>query len=304
MIRVEQYKKISQFTTFGVGGRARYFCEVNNTSALIEAIVWAEQRALNWRILAGGSNVVLRDGVIPGLCIHVVGGEITRVRGAVYYVDAGVPLARLIAYTVSRGLSGLESLSGIPGTVGGATVGNAGAYGHSIEECVRRVRIWDGKEIRWISKKACAFQYRESIFKHASWIVLGVELLFKEEDKKKLLSISKNIIAERIKKYPQGLRCPGSYFKNVLVSTISRATIKKIDTQKIVGGKIPAGYLLEVVGAKDTRRGGVCVASYHGNLIMNTGKGTAKDARALARVLKGRVQKKFGIALEEEVRYF
>ena len=97
--------------------------------------------------------------------------------------------------------------------------------------------------------------------------------------------------------------CPGSYFKNVLVEDISPRAFKKIDMRKIMGGKLAAGYLLEAVGAKGMRRGGVGVAEYHGNLILNYGKGTAKETKALAAILKRRVRMKFGIELQEEIRY-
>lgn len=303
MIHIARNKTIRQFTTFGIGGKAEFFCEVRTPRALREVIAWAKDRGVQWRLIAGGSNVVLRDGVIPGLLIRIAGGSVRSMGDGMCYADAGVPLTRLVTFSTRHGLSGLESLAGIPGTVGGAIVGNAGAYGHSIEEIVSRVRVWDGKGDRWIAPKDCAFAYRESIFKHNRWIVLGAEFVFTKGDAQELIARSKHIIAERLKKYPRGLRCPGSYFKNVPVTMASPMALGRIDASKIIAGKIPAGYLLEAVGAKGMRRGDIMVAEYHGNLILNCGRGSARDVRALAAELKARVKKRFGIVLEEEVRY-
>jgi UDP-N-acetylmuramate dehydrogenase len=108
----------------------------------------------------------------------------------------------------------------------------------------------------------------------------------------------------RLEKYKPNLKCPGSFFKNILVEDLTKKILKNIDESKIVEGKIPAGYLLELVGAKGMRSGGVEIASFHGNLFINKGGGTAKDVMRLARLLKTRVKKKFDINLEEEIRYF
>ncbi len=302
-MKILKNKKISTFSTFGIGGRAEYFCEAHTKKELFLAFEFAKAKKTAYKLFAGGSNVVFPDGVMRGLLIRIKGGTIQRLASRRLYVGAGVPLSRLITHTIASGLAGLEALSGIPGTVGGALVGNAGAYGHSIEEVVLRVRVWNGKKEMWIGKNECKFAYRESIFKYDGLVVLGAELLFKKESIKKLRETSRRIIAERLAKYPNGLMCPGSYFKNVLVGDISPRAFEKIDMRKITGGKVAAGYLLEAAGAKGMRYGGVGVAEYHGNLILNYGKGTAKDAKALAATLKRRVRMKFGIELQEEVKY-
>ena len=107
-----------------------------------------------------------------------------------------------------------------------------------------------------------------------------------------------------MKKYKPGLKCPGSFFKNVLVRDASQRTLKLIDKIKIIKSKIPTGYLLEEVGAKGMRRGGIKIADFHGNLFINEGAGTARDVKELAKELKKRVRDHFGIELEEEVMYF
>ena len=132
---------------------------------------------------------------------------------------------------------------------------------------------------------------------------MRAEFKLKKGDKKVLAKKSREIIKVRSEKYNPNLRCPGSFFKNVLISDVSRVTLARIDKQKIRAGKIPAGYLLEAVGAKGRRVGGIYVADFHGNLLINDGHGTYRDVRLLAAKLKKLVQKKFGIELDEEVRY-
>jgi UDP-N-acetylmuramate dehydrogenase len=294
---------LASLTTFGVGGRAEFYCSVRTPQQLIAAVQWAKEHKKDYRVFAGGSNVVFPDGILRGLTIRMIGGRIS-VRKNVIVADAGVPLADVLKMAISLGLGGLETLSGIPGAVGGAVFGNAGAYGRSISESVGKVEIWDGQDRRWLPGSACRFGYRESVFKSTDWIILSVVFRLKKGEKKKLIRISRQITKTRLKKYPSGLKCPGSFFKNILVKDVSGKSLKLVDRDKIIEGKIPAGYLLEEVGAKGMGCGGIAVADYHGNLLINTGRGRAGEVRRLGGLLKGRVRKKFGIELEEEVRYF
>lgn len=231
---------------------------------------------------------------------------IIKIIGNKIEIDPGADLMFLIQKAIGRGLAGLETLSGIPGTVGGAVVGNAGAYGQSIAQATDRVLAWDPDKNKkfWLKNNQCRFGYRHSIFKEKPYIVLRVILKFKKGNKKELQKISQNIIQTRLKKYPAGLRCPGSFFKNILASEIPAKNLKLIDQSKIIENKIPAGYLLEQVGAKGMRMGGIRIADFHGNLLINDGKATAGDVQKIALILKQRVKNKFKIDLEEEIRYF
>ena len=256
-----------------------------------------------YKIVAAGSNIVFPDTTLKTLLIRVVGGRLFF-EGTSCIADAGVSLAEVIERAVRRGFQGLETLSGIPGTIGGAVVGNAGAYGHSVSEVVDRVEVWDGRKHRILSRSECRFAYRESVFKTKRLVLLRVCRRFRRGNARQLRRITREIIAVRSKKYRPGLRCPGSFFKNVLVKDISQASLARIDQRKIIDEKIPAGYLLEEVGAKGMRVGGIVIARFHGNLFINRGGGSARDVRLLARDLKNKVKKKFGIHLEEEIRYF
>lgn len=307
MVRIRKNIKLAGLTTFKIGGKAEFFCEVKMPEELLEAIERAKNKNLSWRIFGGGSNIVFSDKIIRGLLIRFIGGEIRRpadksIGNNRLIADAGVALEKLIKKSTSLGFSGLEKLSGIPGTVGGAVFGNAGAYSHSISEAVEKVEIWDGKKRRWLLKPQCGFEYRSSIFKKKPYIILRAVFNFKKDNSKKLQKISKGFIKIREKKYTN-LACPGSFFKNALVENISRRSLFLIDKSKIIEGKIPAGYLLESVGVKGREFGRLKIADFHGNLIINKGGATAEEVKQLAKFLKNKVYKKFGIWLEEEVIY-
>ena len=302
-MRLRKQISLAPLSTFHIGGRAEYFISVRRPENLVAAVVAARGARLPYKILAGGSNVVFPDTVLHGLLIRIHGGESTF-DGIRCRVDAGVKLAHVIRESARRGLQGLETLSGIPGTIGGAIVGNAGAYGHSIAEIIDRVEIWDGSRRRWLAQADCRFRYRESIFKESSYLALRAVLKFKRGDAKALQATSRDIIRKRLQKYAPGLRCPGSFFKNVLVSQVPKRSLERIDPAKIIQGKVPAGYLLEQVGSKGMRVGGIVIAKFHGNLFINRKHGTAEDVRRLAHILRTKVRRKFGIVLEEEIRYF
>jgi UDP-N-acetylmuramate dehydrogenase len=306
MMKLRQNVPLALYTTFGIGGRAHYFISATNFAELVSAVRLAKKNHWRYFVIAGGSNVVFDDKTFDGvvICFKPKDGP-CHWQGPSLTVKANLPLAKLIKTAISHGLAGLETLSGIPGTVGGAIVGNAGAYGQTISDCLTRVEIFDGRKIKWLAKKQCRFTYRESIFKSNGWLILRAEFKLVTGDKKALAKKSQEIIKIRTTKYDPSLKCPGSFFKNVLVKDVSirRGGLAKIDKQKIINSKIPAGYLLEAVGAKGMRIGGIYVADFHGNLLINDGHGTYRDVVTLATQLKKLVQKKFGVTLEEEVRY-
>lgn len=297
-------EKIKPYTTFGIGGEAQAISVIQKPTELVEVISLAQKNHTPYQLIAGGSNVVFPDKFYPGLIIvfrHPTGK--VQISGQTIECDASLPLAKLISGAIKNSLGGLEALSGIPGTVGGAVVGNAGAYGQSISDKLVTVEVWDGTKIKWLEKEACKFAYRDSIFKHKELVVLRARFELEKGDGKELAKKSRGIIKVRNQKYVPGLKCPGSFFKNVLVKKVPKSSLKLIDSARIISDKIPAGYLLETVGAKGMREGGIYVANFHGNLLINDGTGTFSDVKKLAQKLKQKVFKKFGITLEEEVRY-
>lgn len=299
---------LKDLTTIKIGGPAKYFFIARNEQKLIQAIKWADKNKIKLYIVGEGSNLIPGDRGFNGLIIknQIEGFKKT---GNKIYIGAGNNLLEFILKINKLGLAGIEKMAGIPGTVGGAIYGCAGAYGQEIKDCFTGARIFDRKAIKWISKNQCRFNYRESVFKiKKNWVILGAEFKFKSGNQKNLMSKSKEIIRIREKKYQPNILCPGSFFKNILVkdikpSALRKKIVEKIGQDKIMFGKIPAGYVLDVVGAKGMKYGGIAVAKHHGNLIYNSGKGKTSEVLKLSKMLKFKIKKKFGLKLEEEIQY-
>lgn len=303
---VRENEPLNRHTTFGVGGVARYFVEVRTPDALVEAVSLAQDLGVRFYIIAGGSNMVISDAIFPGLTIKVCGDDLEK-NGNEITADAGVPLMKLIEEAMDSGLSGLETLSGIPGTVGGAIVGNAAAYGQAIGDTVASVLVFDMKsrERQVLSRHECEFSYRDSMFKGggSDFLVLRATFSFVPKDKTEIEAKSKEIVATRSKKYPPGLKTPGSFFKNLWADKLPLEVLTNIQNLKDFYGKVPAWYFLNEVGARGMKHGGLRIADFHGNYIINDGNATYGDVRELAEELKKRVREKFKVELEEEVRY-
>src|SRR5581483_742144 len=166
------------------------------------------------------------------------------------------------------GLRGVETMTGIPGSVGGAVYGNAGAYGRSICESITSVRFLDGAEARVFSTAECEFHYRESRFKrHKEWIVLSTELTLEPADSAELRARAGKIRAIRDQKYPPTMRCAGSIFKNLILAELEESVARRVPSEVIREGKVPSAWFLEQVGAKGMADGDIRVADYHANLI-------------------------------------
>lgn len=299
---------LKKLLSIKVGGSAKYFFIAENENDLISAINWARKNKIKWYVIGDCSNLVPNDKGFDGLIIKNKIYNFQK-NGNKIIAGAGNNLLEFITVLNVFGLKGMEKMAGIPGTVGGAIYGSAGAYGQEIKNNILKVKIYDGDKIRWFFKKQCKFNYRESIFKSKKkWVILGAELKFKKANPKELQKTSEETVKLRKKKYWPGLLCPGSFFKNIVINNVKptvlrKKFLKKIDKYKINHGKVPAGYLLEEVGAKGMRIGAIKVAEHHGNLIYNTGQGKTKDIEKLAKILKNKVKERFGIELEEEIQY-
>ena len=182
----------------------------------------------------------------------------------------------------------------------GAIVGNAGAYGQQMADVVEQVTVFH--ENSWtLEHPELAFGYRTTLLKRQpEWFVLSCRLGL-TQDSRPLQDISDEILSRRMVKYPSGLCCPGSFFKNVTLDELDPDVLQKVPEDFIMFGKIPAGKLLEAVGANGAQRGKARFADYHGNLIINQGGASSQDVLWLADRYAGRVQQVFGIQLEPEV---
>jgi UDP-N-acetylmuramate dehydrogenase len=225
-------------------------------------------------------------------------------RGHRVTCESGAVLQALVDFTIEQGLAGISTMTGVPGWVGGAVYGNAGAYGNSIHAVVEAVRFWDGASIRTFSNEECRFGYRESRFKqHKDWTIFSTEFAFTVGDPSELKSRADEILAIRNAKYPPTMKCAGSIFKNLFFAELPEGARVELPAKLVRDGKVPSAWFLEQVGAKGVRNGGIRVADYHANLIYNEGFGTAFEVCEIIDELKSRVRDRFCFDLEEEVQF-
>lgn len=305
MLNIKTAVPLAPYTTFKIGGPAEYFVAATTVSELVEALEYASENELPVFVLAGGSNLLIADQGVRGLVIAME-NKSARVHGEEILADAGASLLEVVELASEHGLEGMERLAGIPGSLGGAIRGNAGAFGMEIGQVVRSVKVYDQKEerVREYSRKECSFSYRNSHFKaHPELIILSATLTLKRGNSAELKTINVETIAKREAKHSQSARCAGSFFMNPVVT--NRALHEEF--QKDTGmpskdGKLPAGWLIDHVGLRGKTIGGAQVSPQHPNYFVNTGTATAENVIMLASLVKQRVRTELGIELREEVQ--
>jgi UDP-N-acetylmuramate dehydrogenase len=294
---------LSAYSRFGLGGPAAALVDASTEDAMIEALDFVRRAGVRWEIIGGGSNLICADAGFEGVVLRYVADSIRRDDTRVV-ADAGAVLQTLVDFTIESGLAGIHTMTGIPGWVGGAIYGNAGAYGRSIDQSVTWVRFFDGTRIREFSNEECRFRYRDSTFKdNKGWVIFSCELELTEADVALLRKQADEILTIRNAKYPPTMKCAGSIFKNLFYADLPDEAQRAVDPKVVREGKVPSAYFLEAVGAKGTRNGGIYVADYHANLIYNAGGGTAEQVREIVEDLKARVRKRFAFDVAEEVQY-
>jgi len=281
---------LSDYSNFRIGGKADYFFETPSLSKLKAAIHLAGEFSIPYYIIGGGYNILFDDDGFRGLIIknEARGIELSFMDRGRIEVLSGTPLASLVRFSMEAGLEGLEFLAGIPGSVGGAVFGNAGAFGQSTGNFITQAVLLDktGNEVE-VKGNYFNFRYRDSFLKVKHDILLKAIFELEKGDREKIKTqIRENLEKRQKKQPPEDTACAGSFFKNPLLSD---------------GTRTPAGYLLEQVGAKNLKIGGAAVYSGHANFIINLGSASARDVLRLAQELKERVKEKFGIELQEEV---
>ncbi len=310
MIKVLEKIPLAPLTTFKIGGPARFFVRVFSEKELKKAWEFARENKLKVFVLGGGSNILVADSGFEGLVLKIEERDF-KIEGARIKVGAGMELDRVVKLAQDNSLEGLEFASGIPGTVGGAIRGNAGAFGWSIKEVLEKVRVFDTKKkkLYWLKNKECAFSYRHSLFKENPELVITTAIF-------SLRRGLRSKIKERREKYLQKrahlptLPSAGCVFKNPEYKKVRkrlrvRAPMKKelIEILERTKGKIPVGWMVDKLGLKGTKVGGCQISPEHGNIIVNTGGGKAEDVLSLISLIKDRVKKEFNLLLEEEISY-
>ena len=291
-------------TTFAIGGLAKYYVVVEDINSLREAIKFADNNNCKHYVLAGGSNILFSDNGFDGLIIQIGLSDID-VENNVFRVGAGVSLSCLVKDAKEKNLSGLEEFIGIPGTVGGAVRGNAGAFGSDMEQVVDEVSVYDKKtsEIFTLNKKECNFDYRNSIFKsNENYLVLDASFKLSQKNKNDIADKMYEYLSRRIKNGLQDIKSAGSFFMNPQVSEELQDLFYKDKGIKSKDGRVPAGWLLDLVGMRGKRIGDAQIGTMHSNYFINLGNAKASEVIQLASMAKTRVRDKFGVQLKEEVQ--
>jgi UDP-N-acetylmuramate dehydrogenase len=303
--RIKRDEPLNRHTTYRLGGPADFYFEAKSPEEAVSAIKAAKEDGVPVFLLGGGSNILVADGGFRGLVL-AYGSRGIEISGSRVIVDAGAILFGLVKTSIDAGLTGLEWAAGIPGTVGGAVRGNAGAYGGEIKDNLETVQAVDlaNGELATFNRPSCAFGYRESVFKHASWLVVRAVFTLTPGDKESSLAKIKEIIELRRSKQPLEFGSAGSVFKSFELGSGIPESIKADLPPKFVEyGRVPAAWLIEKAGLKGKRTGGAMISQKHANYFVNADSATAAEVRALIAYAKMKVQDELGIQLQEEIGY-
>ena len=329
--------ELKSLTSLRVGGTAKNFVTAHTEAEIIAAIEAAgDQKIL---IVGGGTNILVSDAGFDGTVIHISNNQLTAevdaCSGATLSIGAGENWDDFVALTLQRGFAGLETLSGIPGTVGAAPIQNIGAYGHEVSEFITRVRTYDrtAKALKTFTHSQCDFAYRSSIFKKnpGRFVVLEVQfqlrsgemtdaITYVELAKELGVEVGAKVLTERARAAVLSIRArkgmllnnndqdswsAGSFFTNPIVTQEIAATLPESTPRWPTADgrvKISAAWLIENSGIhKGDTHGGARVSSKHVLALTNSGDASAADIASLARMIQDSVQMKFGIKLEPEV---
>ncbi len=294
---------LSAYTRFGIGGPADFLIDTATEDGFQQAIEHARKSGRPFLVIGGGTNLVVSDEGFRGTVLRYTANRIGA-EGTLITAESGAVLQDLVDFSIDRSLAGIHTMTGIPGWVGGAVYGNAGAYGRSIHQSVKSVRFFDGLAVREFSNAECRFHYRDSIFKaRKDWIIFSTTLELAPGDGSELRAKADGIWNVRNEKYPSTMKCAGSIFKNLLLAELPESVQRQVPPELVREGKVPSAYFLELVDAKGMKNGDIHVADYHANLIYNAGHGTARQVCEVIDDLKSRVSARFGFGVEEEVQY-
>ncbi len=282
-LEIQERVSLAPYTSFRVGGPARYFCEPASREQFSQAFVFALDRSLPYFILGKGTNLVFSDAGYPGLVIHT--GKFDRIvwDGASVKAECGALLMDVVTQSVDRGLKGMQNLAGIPGTLGGGVYINAGAFDQELKDVVTEVSSLNGQgNFTMRSHDECAFAYRRSVFCGAGEIVLEASMELKPGgNPEELRREMEETLHKRGEKQPLEFPNAGSMFKRPPGNY--------------------AGTLIQAAGLKGFRMGNAGISDKLANFTINLGGATAQEIRDLTSEVIRRVREHSGITLEREV---
>ena len=284
---LKQKIALSDFTTWRIGGKAEWFAEPESIEEITLLIKWCNERKIICRVIGAGSNLLINDKDLQGLFISTKklrGCQINKESGEIEALS-GEAMPSLAGKAAQAGLQGLEWSIGIPGTVGGVCVMNAGAQGGSISQWIESVKVipLNGGPIYQINKEDLNYSYRNSILQKEKVIVIGSKFrLNPGHNPNEISNKTKKNLNHRTETQPYNLPSCGSVFRNP-------------EPHK-------AGKLIENLGLKGYRIGGAEISKLHANFIVNTGNATAKDVQDLIDVIQKKVKTTYGFCLHTEVK--
>ncbi|OGZ57325.1 MAG: UDP-N-acetylenolpyruvoylglucosamine reductase [Candidatus Spechtbacteria bacterium RIFCSPHIGHO2_02_FULL_43_15b] len=309
ILDIQKNVPLSVYTTYKIGGSARFFCDAQNEQEIIEAFAFARRRGLPYFILGGGSNILVSDKGFDGLVIRVRNSGY-KMEGEIIEAGVGMDLQNFVDIAIASGLQGIEWASGIPGTLGGAVRGNAGAFGGEMKDIVISIRFMDRKgNIRVRNNEECKFGYRTSVFKQMpGLVIISATIQLKRGDRKKLLKFSGDTIALRASRHPLEFGSCGSVFKAAELKDINPRHFEKYPRFKNLIKNdpfpvIPMACFLDEADLKNYRIGGAMVSDKHPNFFVNYDNASANDVVTLISLAKQRILHHFKIVAEEEVQY-
>jgi UDP-N-acetylmuramate dehydrogenase len=279
--RIALSEPLSNYTWFRIGGPADYYLEPTDKHDAINAISYLQQQSMPFIIIGKGSNMLVSDEGVRGAVINFEHGLTgITLEGELVIVEAGMTLARFVDFCVQRGFQGVEMLPGIPGTIGGAIIMNAGAYGGEISDHLIDVEVLRHGKVVIVKKEDAGFAYRKSGFSED--IILGARFKFPFGDKAEIMNIRRELLLKRNRAQPVNYPNSGSMFKNP--------------------PGMFAAKLIEQAGLKGTRIGNAQISERHANFIVNLGAAKAADVLALIECARKTVLEKFAVTLELEVK--
>jgi UDP-N-acetylmuramate dehydrogenase len=302
---------LAPLSTYAIGGEARYFAKPETSGELLKVLTWADKNNQSIFILGGGSNTLISDKGYNGLVIKLGNQKISKKewgeRKIELEVSSGISLGALVQFcsTAQKFITGFEWATGIPGCVGGAVFGNAGAFGENMGKRVKSVYVYNITEhiFETYKKEDCNFSYRNSLFKQGNKIIWSVNLDLENGDS----IIGRKIILEHLKerKEKQPLEYPsaGSIFKNPSITELDINNSNREEILSLFKETIPAGWLIEKSGLKGYRIGNAQIANKHCNFFINLGEARAQDVYSLILLAQKTVLEKFNLKLIPEINF-
>lgn len=304
---------LKDYTTYKIGGPAKYFSEVTDENDLREALAFAKEKRLSLLfLLGGGSNLIISDSGFDGLVIKPQALRLT-IHDSSVEAGAGISMPELVKRTTERGLAGLEWAGGLPGSLGGAIFGNAGAFGGEMKDVIKSVRAahltnYEARIMNYENAE-CEFSYRSSKFKREdNYVILSAVLQLQMGEASDLIRLAQEKIDYRKNRHPLEFPNIGSIFKNISEPELVKKLLTKLpeleaDVNDKWHGKIPTAVLIQKAGLAGKQAGGAQISEKHANFIVNKQNAKAADVVALIKEIKQTIKEKFDIDLEEEVRY-